>query len=140
MDVTRFAALLRSLADPLGRRHLSRLLLGLSVGGPLGLRGLAEADAKRHKKKKRRRKKQRKKNQPFCAGKNFCNDTTAANCNGGLFDPCLCYVTSAGTPFCGTADLLLVSSCAECSPEETCIDRSSCGGGVACTTACPDPF
>lgn len=58
MDADRFDILTRSLTEPCTRRGLTRLLGGVTFGGPLFLLGLAEAEAKRkHKKRKKRKKK-----------------------------------------------------------------------------------
>jgi len=51
MDDTRFDNLLRSLSSGASRRGA----LGLLLGGPLALLGLAETEAKKGKKRKRKR-------------------------------------------------------------------------------------
>ncbi len=55
MDAGHFDRLTRTLSHGLTRRTLSSLLGSLTVGGPLTLLHLAEADAKGKKKRKRKR-------------------------------------------------------------------------------------
>jgi hypothetical protein len=55
LDDFHFDALARSLTEARSRRGLTRLLSGLTLGGPLALLGLAETEAKRKKKKKKKK-------------------------------------------------------------------------------------
>jgi hypothetical protein len=66
VDDTRFDSLTRSLSDLRSRRGLTRLLIGIGLGGPLALGGLDENEAKRKKRKpvhgegKKKKKKKKK--------------------------------------------------------------------------------
>jgi hypothetical protein len=88
MDGSRFDSLTRSLSETVSRRHLTRFMGMVALGGSLSLLGLAEAEAKR--KKKRNRKKRGRTGSPPspCEGQPDdapCNGT--GRCLGGVCNP-----------------------------------------------------
>lgn len=156
MDASRFADVVRSLTAAGSRRHA----LAATLGGALGLFGLAHADdgaAKRRRKCHtcgpcKRCKKGACKSiatgtlcaggycqggrciPSFCAGKDHCVvDSFCHRTGSGAF--CNCFVTAgSGVPFCGQEGY--GSSCADCQPGDTCV---KCGDGAFCERPCGDP-
>ena len=132
MDGDGFDQLTRGLSSTATRRST---LAGLAA---FGLSGLvpwpANAKRKHHQKKKHHHKPE-----PFCAGKNYCDNT------GAVCDPtgtvCGCLVTvETGEPFCGAGGRH--ADCSECTAEETCVELRGdfCGDSTGCALPCPNPL
>lgn len=124
-----------SRCDHLTRRlGTRRATLGSLLGGTLGLLGLFEGEARKHKKKKKKRG-----GGPvsFCATRandTVCNDT--GRCLNGVCNPqpscdiftSTCMTGAPGTCCSGVCDALVddVGNCAQGAAGQACLDNTDC--------------
>jgi hypothetical protein len=109
MDGSRVDALARALTAGRSRRGLTRLLGGLTLGGPLALLGLAPSAAK-HKGGKGKKKHKK----PACPGQQICNGAcipTSACCNDYACDPCRNAYCRDGSCQCNEGEILSNGRC-----------------------------
>jgi hypothetical protein len=150
MDAERFDTLARTLTHGHSRRSLTRLLGGLSLGGPLALLGLAEVEAKRKKKK-------RKKKKPVAISPPPLSATCVEGqrpCNGACIPSNQCCIDSECgeiAPRCCRGTCLRPGECCldnECSPDKVCrtgecvcpSGQEEIGGVCGTRPECEGPF
>jgi hypothetical protein len=127
MDGSQFDTLLRQMTTTRSRRGA---LAGL-LAGSLGILGLTETDAKRHKKKPKKKKPSPPASPPPSPPAATCSDgiqngsETGVDCGGGTCPRCPTGQGCAGRGDCASA-VCTAGTCGTCTPGEFCTATQAC--------------